>query len=76
MVCASSKKRTQKGEQFWDTSAGMLLLALIFYLKYEAPVEEQTFDMVMELLCAGEVSKDGDGQSSHQNAIFPVFDGV
>ncbi len=31
---------------FGDTAASMLLLALIFYLKYEAPPDEQNFDMV------------------------------
>ncbi len=67
---ATTEKGAQKGEQFWDTSAGMLLLALIFYLKYEAPVEEQTFDMVMELLRAGEVREDGDGQSSPLDVLF------
>ncbi len=36
----------------------MLLLALIFYLKYEAPEEEQNFVMVMELLRAGDVKED------------------
>ncbi len=38
----------------------MLLLALIFYLKYEAPKDEQNFPMVMELLRAGEVREDND----------------
>jgi len=37
-----------------------MLLALIFYLKYEAPEDEQNFPMVMELLRAGEVREDND----------------
>lgn len=39
----------------------MLLLALIFYLKYEAPEEEQNFAMVMETIRAGEVDEEAGG---------------
>ena len=35
----------------------MLRLALIFYLKYEAPEDEQNFAMVMEMLRAGDVDE-------------------
>ena len=54
------KSTTPKGNPFWDTAASMLLLALIFYLKYEAPEDEQNFTMVMELLRAGDVKEDDD----------------
>ena len=50
---ATTPKGSQSNDPFWDTAASMLLLALIFYLKYEAPEEEQNFPMVMELLRAG-----------------------
>ena len=36
----------------------MLLLALIFYLKYEAPEEEQNFPMVLEMLRAADVNEE------------------
>ena len=36
-------------------AAQMLLLALVFYLHYEAPPDEQNFPMVMEMIRAGEV---------------------
>ena len=49
---------------FWDTAASMLLLSLVFYLKYEAPPDEQNFPMVMELLRAGEVREDDDSYVS------------
>ena len=56
------KNTTPKGSQsqdpFWDQAATMLLLALIFYLHYEAPPEEQNFPMVMEMIRAGEVRED------------------
>lgn len=48
----------------------MLLLALIFYLKYEAPKEEQNFPMVMEMLRAGEVREDNDDYQSPLDELF------
>ena len=47
---STTPKGAQSNDPFWDTAASMLLLALIFYLKYEAPEEEQNFSMVMEML--------------------------
>ena len=48
----------------------MLLLALVFYLKYEAPPDEQNFPMVMELLRAGEVREDDDSYVSPLDELF------
>ena len=68
------KSTTPKGAQtidpFWDTSASMLLLALIFYLKYEAPEEEQNFPMVMEMLRFGEVLEDDPTFNSPLDTLF------
>ena len=55
---STTPKDSQSQDPFWDTAASMLLLALIFYLKYEAPPEEQNFAMVMELLRAGDVREE------------------
>ena len=44
---STTPKGSQSQDPFWDTAASMLLLALIFYLHYEAPEEEQNFPMVM-----------------------------
>lgn len=52
---STTPKGSQTNDPFWDTAAQMLLLALIFYLHYEAPEEEQNFAMVMEMLQAGEI---------------------
>src|SRR5699024_1692838 len=57
---STTPKGSQSQDPFWDTAASMLLLALVFYLKYEAPPDEQNFPMVMELLRAGEVREDDD----------------
>ncbi|MEE1356023.1 MAG: type IV secretory system conjugative DNA transfer family protein, partial [Clostridia bacterium] len=68
------KNTTPKGSQsqdpFWDQAAMMLLLALVFYLHYEAPEDEQNFPMVMEMIRAGEVREDDDTFSSPLDELF------
>ena len=68
------KNTTPKGSQsqdpFWDQAASMLLLALIFYLHYEAPPEEQNFPMVMEMIRAGEVREEDEGFKSTLDILF------
>ena len=63
-------KGSQSSDPFWDTAASMLLLALIFYLKYEAPEEEQNFPMVMEMLRAGDVSEEDESYYSPLDSLF------
>lgn len=67
---ATTPKGSQSQDPFWDTAASMLFLALVFYLKYEAPPDEQNFPMVMELLRAGEVREDDDGYVSPLDELF------
>ena len=68
------KNTTPKGSQsqdpFWDQAAMMLLLALVFYLHYEAPPEEQNFPVVMEMIRSGEVKEDDDGFMSPLDRLF------
>ena len=68
------KNTTPKGSQsqdpFWDQAATMLLLALVFYLHYEAPPEEQNFPMVMEMIRAGDVREDDDTYKSALDILF------
>ena len=68
------KNTTPKGSQsqdpFWDNAAMMLLLALVFYLHYEAPPEEQNFAMVMEMIRAGEVDEDDSKTPSALDNLF------
>ena len=45
-------------------------MALIFLLKYEAPEYEQNFDMVLELLRAGEVNEDNEDDDSPLDILF------
>lgn len=68
------KNTTPKGSQsqdpFWDQAASMLLLALVFYLHYEAPEDEQNFPMVMEMIRAGEVREDMEDYRSPLDELF------
>lgn len=63
-------KNAQSQDPFWDTSAQMLLSALIYYLVYEAPEYEQNFAMVMEMLRAGEVKEDDEDYQSPLDELF------
>ena len=67
---STTPKGSQSQDPFWDTAASMLLLALIFYLKYEAPDDEQNFPMVMEVLRAGEIKEDDDEYQSPLDILF------
>ena len=68
------KNTTPKGAQsqdpFWDQAAMMLLMSLIFYLRYEAPPEEQNFSMVLEMIRAGDVMEDDDTYKSPLDLLF------
>ena len=67
---ATTPKGATTQDPFWDTAASMLLNALIFYLRYEAPEDEQNFEMVLELLRAGDVKEDNDGYVSILDELF------
>lgn len=68
---ATTPKGSQSNDPFWDTAASMLLMALVFYLWYEAPEDEKNFPMVMEMLRAGEVREDDD---SYQSPLDELLD--
>ena len=67
---STTPKGSQSQDPFWDTAASMLLLALIFYLKYEAPQEEQNFQMVMEMLRAGDIDEEQENIPSPLDILF------
>ena len=67
---STTPKGSQSNDPFWDTAASMLLLALVFYLKYEAPPDEQNFPMVMEMLRAADVREDIDEYASPLDELF------
>ncbi len=67
---STTPKGSQSNDPFWDTAASMLLLALVFYLHYEAPDDEQNFAMVMEMLRAAEIE---DEESNAPSALDDLF---
>lgn len=67
---STGAKGSQKVDPFWDTAASMLLLALIFYLHYEAPKEEQNFSMVLELLRAAAIEDEEECAPSPLDDLF------
>ena len=67
---STTPKGSQSNDPFWDTAASMLLLSLIFYLKYEAPPEEQNFPMVMEMLRAADVDEESENIPSALDELF------
>ena len=71
---ATTPKGSQSNDPFWDTTASMLLLALIFYLKYEAPPEEQNFPMIMEMLRAGDMDEENESASSVLDDLFAFLE--
>mgnify|MGYP004661953039 FL=1 len=68
------KNTTPKGSQtqdpFWDQTAAMLLKALVCYLHYEAPPDEQNFPMVMEMIRSGDVKEDNEEYQSVLDELF------
>lgn len=68
------KSTTPKGsssqDPFWDSAAAMLLSSLIYYLWHEANEDEQNFEMVIEMLRAGDVKEDEDNYLSPLDILF------
>ena len=71
---STTPKGSQSNDPFWDTAASMLLLALVFYLHYEAPPEEQNFAMVMELLRNGDIDEDNEAAGSVLDDLFALLE--
>ena len=68
---STTPKGSQSNDPFCDTAAIMLLLALIFYLHYEAPEEEQNFSMLIDLVDASEAREDDE---NFKNAVDLLFE--
>ena len=69
---ATTPKGSHSQEPFWDEMAGTLLKALMFLLYYEAPEEEQNFQMVLELIRAGEVREENENFRSRSLVTSPI----
>ena len=64
------KNQNNMADPFWEKSETALLQALFLYLYHEAPEEEQTFEMVMEMLNAAEVKEDDEEYQSTLDKLF------
>lgn len=69
---ATTVKDAIKGDQFWDDTAKELLLALCYYLYYEAPVQNQNFSTVHYMVRNMAVSE----ESKEPNDIDELFDNL
>lgn len=59
------------GDPFWEKSERLLLTALIAYLHYEAPAEEQNFATLLEMLNTMQVLEDDE---EYQNPVYLLFE--
>lgn len=60
---AMSDKKAQKGEQIWDDQAKNMLMSIMLYLYYFAPMDEQNFDTVLEIMSVIDSSEDANGDN-------------
>lgn len=67
---ATTDKKAQKGEQFWDDMAKGLFIALAEYLYEVAPPEEQTLPMICELMEAAVINEDKPDAISPLDVLF------
>ncbi len=67
---STTPKDSKSNDPFWDTAAEMLLLAVIFYLYYEAPESEQNFSMVMEMIRAGNIEDEENYRPTPLDNLF------
>ncbi|MDO4422455.1 MAG: type IV secretory system conjugative DNA transfer family protein [Eubacteriales bacterium] len=70
LIKNTTPKGSQTSDPFWDQAASMLLKAIVFYLFYEAPPEEQNFPMVMDMIRAGDVKENDDDYESPLDILF------
>lgn len=70
LIRNTTPKGSNTNDPFWERSETALLEALILYLLYEAPPEEQNFPMVMELIAAAEVREEDEEYQSPLDELF------
>ena len=66
----TKKGKNASTDPYWDISASMLLSALVFYLKYEAPEDEQNFEMVTEMIKVAKPKEDEEDYESPLDILF------
>ena len=72
-LIANTKGDGKAGDEFWTKAETLLYCALIGYIHYEAPVEEQNFSTLIEFLNAMEVREDDE---EFQNPVDMMFEAL
>ncbi len=72
-LIANTKGDGKAGDEFWTKAETLLYCALIGYIHYEAPVEEQNFSTLIEFLNAMEVREDDE---DFQNPVDLMFEAL
>ena len=72
-LIANTKGEGKAGDDFWVKAETLLYTALIGYIYYEAPTNEQNFATLVEMLNAMEVREDDE---SFKNAVDLLFDAL
>ena len=70
-LMANTKGEGKGGDPFWEKAEILLYCALIGYIHYEAPKEEQNFATLIEFINAMEVREDDE---DFQNAVDLMFE--
>ncbi|AIQ62535.1 conjugal transfer protein TraG [Paenibacillus stellifer] len=70
LIRNTTPKGSNTNDPFWERSETALLEALVLYLLYEAPPEEQNFPMVMEMIAAAEVREEDETYQSPLDELF------
>lgn len=70
-LMTNTKGEGSGGDPFWEKSERLLLTALIAYLHYEAPIEEQNFATLLEMLNTMQVLEDDE---EYQNPVDLLFE--
>ena len=70
-LMTNTKGEGSGGDPFWEKSERLVLTALIAYLHYEAPVEEQNFATLLEMLNTMQVLEDDE---EYQNPVDLLFE--
>ena len=70
-LMTNTKGEGSGGDPFWEKSERLLLTALIAYLHYEAPVEEQNFATLLEMLNTMQVLEEDE---EYQNPVDLLFE--
>ena len=69
-LMTNTKGEGSGGDPFWEKSERLLLTALIAYLHYEAPVEEQNFATLLEMLNTMQVLEDDEEYQNPADLLF------